>query len=127
MLKITLVKSVIGATPKNRRTVAALGLKKTGRVAFHEDSPSLQGMIRNVAHLIKVEEAEDAPKPKKAAAKPKAETKPAEEKKAEPKKAPAKKTTAKTTTAKSTTAKKPAAKKPAAKKTTAKKKADKES
>ena len=125
MLKITLKKSVIGATPKNRRTVAALGLKKTGRVAYHEDSKTLQGMIRKVRHLLEIEEVEGKQEPKKAAAKPKAKA--AVEEKAEPKKAPAKKTTAKKTTAKSTAAKKPAAKKPAAKKTTAKKKTDKES
>lgn len=69
MLKITLVRSVIGAKPVNRRTIKALGLRKTGRTVYREDVPSIRGMLRNVQHLLKVETVDSAPakvaKPKK--------------------------------------------------------------
>ena len=51
MLKITLIKSVIGNKPVNRRTVAALGLRKIRRTVYKEDNASIRGMIHNVAHL----------------------------------------------------------------------------
>jgi large subunit ribosomal protein L30 len=73
MLKITLVKSVIGAKPVNRKTVVALGLRKTGRTVYREDVPSIRGMIHNVQHLLSVETVDGVPKrvakPKKAKAK----------------------------------------------------------
>jgi large subunit ribosomal protein L30 len=69
MLKITLIRSVIGAKPVNRKTVSALGLRKTGRTIYREDVPSIRGMIHNVRHLVKVETVDSAPakvaKPKK--------------------------------------------------------------
>ncbi len=55
-LKITLVKSTIGAVPKNKKTVAALGLRKIGKTVEMPDNPCVRGMIRNVRHLVKVEE-----------------------------------------------------------------------
>lgn len=55
-LKITLVKSTIGAVPKNRKTVEALGLRKIGKTVEMPDNPSVRGMIQNVRHLVKVEE-----------------------------------------------------------------------
>lgn len=55
-LKITLVKSVIGAVPKNRKTVEALGLRKIGKTVEMPDNEAVRGMIRNVRHLVKVEE-----------------------------------------------------------------------
>ena len=55
-LKITLVKSTIGAVPKNRKTVAALGLNKIGKTVIMPDNKSVRGMIQNVRHLVKVEE-----------------------------------------------------------------------
>lgn len=55
-LKITLVKSVIGAIPKHKKTVVALGLKKTNSFVEHEDNPAVRGMIKQVQHLVKVEE-----------------------------------------------------------------------
>jgi large subunit ribosomal protein L30 len=108
MLKVTLVKSTIGNTPTNRRTVQALGLGKIGSKAYHNDTPSIRGMIHAVKHLLAVEENVTAPekkaKPVKAAA-PKAE-------KAAPKAAAAKPKG------------EPAAKKPAAKKATKKEEAN---
>ena len=55
-LKITLVKSTIGAVPKNKKTVAALGLRKIGKTVEMPDNACVRGMIRNVRHLVKVEE-----------------------------------------------------------------------
>ena len=53
-LKITLVKSPIG--PKQKATVAALGLNKTGKTVEQPDNAAIRGMIQNVRHLVKVEE-----------------------------------------------------------------------
>ena len=54
-LKITLVKSTIGAIPKHRKTVEALGLKKLNKSVVKIDNPATRGMIRQVSHLVKVE------------------------------------------------------------------------
>ena len=55
-LKITLVKSTIGAIPKHRKTVEALGLKKLNKTVEMPDNESVRGMIHQVQHLVKVEE-----------------------------------------------------------------------
>ena len=55
-LKITLVKSTIGAVPKNKRTREALGLKKIGASVERPDNKAVRGMIQQVRHLVKVEE-----------------------------------------------------------------------
>lgn len=55
-LKITLVKSTIGAVPKNRKTVEALGLNKIGKTVEMPDNKAVRGLIQNVRHLVKVEE-----------------------------------------------------------------------
>lgn len=55
-LKITLVKSTIGSIPKHRKTVQALGLKKTNKSVIQQDNVCTRGMIRQVSHLLKVEE-----------------------------------------------------------------------
>lgn len=55
-LKITLVKSTIGAVPKNKKTVEALGLKKNGASVERPDNKAVRGMIQQVRHLVKVEE-----------------------------------------------------------------------
>lgn len=65
MLKITLVKSVIGNTPRNRATVKALGLGKTGRSVIQEDTAVIRGMVHHVKHLLRVEVVEDQPKARK--------------------------------------------------------------
>lgn len=53
---ITLKKSIIGAKKDQKATVEALGLRKIRHTVVHEDSVSLQGMIRKVAHLVDVKE-----------------------------------------------------------------------
>ena len=55
-LKITLVKSPIGAVPKQKATVEALGLKKLHKTVDMQDNGAVRGMIQNVRHLVKVEE-----------------------------------------------------------------------
>ncbi|MGL6221512.1 large subunit ribosomal protein L30 [Lacrimispora sphenoides] len=55
-LKITLVKSPIGAVPKHKATVLALGLKKLHKTVEMPDNNAVRGMIANVRHLVKVEE-----------------------------------------------------------------------
>ena len=55
-LKITLVKSTIGAIPKHRASVAALGLKKVNKTVELPDNAAVRGMIAQVQHLVKVEE-----------------------------------------------------------------------
>ncbi|MDE6181845.1 MAG: 50S ribosomal protein L30 [Eubacteriales bacterium] len=55
-LKITLVKSTIGAIPKHKKTVEALGLKKTNSSVVQKDNEAIRGMLHQVKHLVKVEE-----------------------------------------------------------------------
>lgn len=55
-LKITLKKSTIGATPKQRKTVTALGLKKLNKSVELPDSDATRGAIFKISHLVDVEE-----------------------------------------------------------------------
>jgi large subunit ribosomal protein L30 len=54
-VKITQVRSQIGQSERHRGTLRALGLGKIGRTAEHDETPVLAGMLRKVAHLVKVE------------------------------------------------------------------------
>ena len=56
-LKVTLVKSTIGAVPKHKKTVEALGLKKLNKTVVLPDNAATRGIIKQVQHLVKVEEA----------------------------------------------------------------------
>lgn len=56
-LKVTLVKSTIGALSKHKKTVQALGLKKIRSSVVVDDTPAMRGMIFVVKHLVTVEEA----------------------------------------------------------------------
>ena len=58
LLRITQVRSGIGRQTKHRRTLSALGLKRHQQSVVHEDSPALQGMIRQVSYLVDVTEVE---------------------------------------------------------------------
>ena len=55
-LKVTLVKSPIGAVPKNKKTVEAMGLRKLHQTVELPDNDATRGMIRHVNHLVEVEE-----------------------------------------------------------------------
>ena len=54
-LRITLVKSPIGAIPKHKATVEALGLRKLNKTVELPDNDAVRGMIWHVKHLVKVE------------------------------------------------------------------------
>lgn len=54
MYEITLVKSLIGCTPKQAATAKALGLKKIGQTVSKEENEAIKGMIVTVAHLVTV-------------------------------------------------------------------------
>lgn len=55
IVKITQIKSGIGRPETQKRTLIALGLNKINRSKEVEATPQVMGMIRSVAHLIKVE------------------------------------------------------------------------
>jgi len=56
MVKITQIKSSIGRPQKQKATLIALGLTRIGKSTVKELTPQIEGMIKKVAHLIKVEE-----------------------------------------------------------------------
>jgi large subunit ribosomal protein L30 len=56
-LKVTLVRSIIGLSPKQEATVKALGLRRIRQVVEHEDTPTVRGMINAVPFVLKVEES----------------------------------------------------------------------
>jgi len=53
-LKVTLVRSIIGLSPKQEATVKALGLRRMNRSVVHEDTPAIRGMIAKVPHVLRV-------------------------------------------------------------------------
>ena len=55
-LKVTLVKSTIGAVQNHRKTVESLGLKKLNKTVVLPDNAATRGMVQQVRHLVKVEE-----------------------------------------------------------------------
>ena len=54
MLKVTLVKSTIGAVPKNKKTAEAMGLRKINSCVVLPDNDATRGQIKRVQHLVKV-------------------------------------------------------------------------
>jgi large subunit ribosomal protein L30 len=56
-LRITLVRSGIGAKPKQRGTLRALGLRKINQTVELPDRPEIRGMVAKVPHLVRVEDA----------------------------------------------------------------------
>lgn len=56
-IKVTKTKSAIKRSQNQKRTLEALGLRKIGQVAEHEETASVMGMINKVNHLVSVEEA----------------------------------------------------------------------
>jgi large subunit ribosomal protein L30 len=57
-LKVTQVRSVIGAKQNQRDTLRSLGLRRINDVVVKEDRPEFRGMIFTVKHLVTVEEVE---------------------------------------------------------------------
>ncbi len=58
-LKITQVRSVIRRPQPQKRTMAALGLRRMHQSVVHADTPQIRGMIGRVHHLVRVEEVEE--------------------------------------------------------------------
>jgi large subunit ribosomal protein L30 len=54
VLEITLKRSPIGRPQRHRITLVALGLTKLQKTVCHKDTPSIRGMVRQVAHLVEV-------------------------------------------------------------------------
>ena len=57
-IKVTLMKSTIGKTQDVKDTVSALGLTKIRTSNVLEKTPAIQGMVKKVGYLLKVEDAE---------------------------------------------------------------------
>jgi large subunit ribosomal protein L30 len=55
-LRVTLLRSIIGLSPKQEATVRALGLRRIRQVVEHDDTPTIRGMIRAVPFCLKVDE-----------------------------------------------------------------------
>ena len=55
-LQVTLVKSPIGYSKRQKATVRALGLRRMNHTVEHVDNPAVRGMLNKVSHLIKVVE-----------------------------------------------------------------------
>lgn len=55
-LKVTLVGSHIGQSEKTRGCLLGMGLTKREKTVVLKDTPEIRGMIKKVAHLVKVEE-----------------------------------------------------------------------
>jgi large subunit ribosomal protein L30 len=58
-IRVTQVRSSIGAKPKHRGTLRALGLGRIGRSNTLPDRPEIRGMLARVPHLVRVEQAGD--------------------------------------------------------------------
>ncbi len=54
-LRITLTKSPIGYSYRQKRTVRALGLRRMNQTVEQQDTPVIRGMVAKVAHLVTVE------------------------------------------------------------------------
>jgi large subunit ribosomal protein L30 len=57
-LKVTLKKSLIGSTPRQRSTAAGLGLRKINQTRHLQNTPAIRGMVKKLLHLVVVEEVE---------------------------------------------------------------------
>jgi large subunit ribosomal protein L30 len=54
MIKIKLVKSLIGKPETHKKTIQALGLRKIGQVVEKNDTPQIRGMIHQVDYMVEV-------------------------------------------------------------------------
>jgi len=60
IVRITLVRSPLGYSVTHKATVRALGLRRLHQTVEQADTPQLRGMLAKVAHLVKVEEVNEA-------------------------------------------------------------------
>ena len=54
-LKITLIKSQIGALPKQKKILKALGLRKLNSSVIQKNNAAMLGMINKVSHMVRVD------------------------------------------------------------------------
>jgi large subunit ribosomal protein L30 len=54
ILRVTLIKSPIGYSERQKRTLYALGLRRMHQTVEHKDTPVIRGMIAKVIHLVEV-------------------------------------------------------------------------
>lgn len=54
MVTIKLLRSRIGCSPAQRKTLDALGLKRIRQEKTFEEAPSVVGMVEKVKHLVEV-------------------------------------------------------------------------
>ncbi|MCQ2355007.1 MAG: 50S ribosomal protein L30 [Clostridia bacterium] len=59
MKKVTLIKSLICCKPNQKATAESLGLRKIGDFNIHAEGPVLDGKVKVLAHLVKVEEVNE--------------------------------------------------------------------
>ncbi|MDD3579786.1 MAG: 50S ribosomal protein L30 [Desulfobacca sp.] len=60
VLAITLKRSPIGRPQRHRQTLKTLGLNRLQQTVRHKDNPAIRGMIRQVCHLVEVQELKSA-------------------------------------------------------------------
>lgn len=60
LIRVTLVKSIIGSKKAQRATIKALGLRRTNTSVIHRETPQIRGMIGKVSHLVSVEEVDES-------------------------------------------------------------------
>lgn len=58
-LIVKMIKSTNRATKKQARVVEALGLKKIGQTAEHQDNEAIRGMVKAVPHLVAIVEEKE--------------------------------------------------------------------
>ncbi len=56
-LKVTLVKSPIGYTKRQKATLKALGLRRINQTVVRTDNEAVRGMVNSIIHLVSVDEA----------------------------------------------------------------------
>jgi large subunit ribosomal protein L30 len=56
VFNVTLVKSPIGYSQRQKDTVRALGLRRLNQTVQHTDSDVIRGMLNRVSHLVLIEE-----------------------------------------------------------------------
>ena len=62
VVKVRLIKSMIGRPEKHRKVLKGMGLTKVNKSVELEDTPAIRGMIHKVSHLVSTEEASDETK-----------------------------------------------------------------
>lgn len=55
-IKVTQVRSKIGSSDRQKKTIEALGLRKINHTVEHEATPQILGMVEKVKHLVSTEE-----------------------------------------------------------------------